>query len=106
MPSAADDLPGDPGLARERTSMAWQRMALGFTSLGALVLGLAAHRNTPWMVLPAAALFAVGTAIGAYWRRRAARGAVGVQPAALRWLTAATVITAAVAAVLTVVRPG
>lgn len=93
----------DPGLAPERTSMTWQRMALAFISLGAVTLGAAAHRDTPWMVLPAAALFAVGTAIAVYWRRR---DEGGEHPAAVRWLTAATVAAAVMAAVLTVVHPG
>jgi uncharacterized membrane protein YidH (DUF202 family) len=93
----------DPGLAAERTSMTWQRMALAFVSLGAVTVGAAAHRDTPWMVLPAAALFAVGAAIAVYFRRRA-EGAG--HPAALRWLTAATVGAAGMAAVLTIVHPG
>src|SRR3954464_14789101 len=105
MPSAAER-PRDPGLAPERTSMTWQRMALAFVSLGALTLGAAAHRNTPLMVLPAAGLFAVGTAITVHWRRRATRGEGGPQPAALRWRPAATVAAAVMAAVLTVVHPG
>ena len=83
--------------------MTWQRMALGFTSLGALTIALAAHRNTPWMVLPAAALLTVGAAIALYWRRRAVTGA---HPSAVRWLTAATVATAVMAAVLTLLHPG
>jgi uncharacterized membrane protein YidH (DUF202 family) len=93
----------DPGLAAECTSMTWQRMALAFVSLGAVTLGAAAHRDTSWMVLPAAALFAVGAAIAVYFRRRA-EGAG--HPAALRWLTAATVGAAGMAAVLTIVHPG
>ena len=83
--------------------MTWQRMALGYTSLGALTIGVAARRNTPWMVLPAAALLAVGAAIAVYWRRRAEAGA---HPTAVRWLTAATVATAVMAAALTLLHPG
>ena len=83
--------------------MTWQRMALAFVSLGAVTLGAAARRDTSWMVLPAAALFAVGAAIALYWRGRAEGGE---HPAALRWLTVATAATAAMAAVLTVVHPG
>jgi uncharacterized membrane protein YidH (DUF202 family) len=101
--SSAAEHRRDPGLAPERTSMTWQRMALAFVSLGAVTLGAAAHRDTPWMVLPAAALFAVGAAISLYWRRRAEGGA---HAAALRWLTVATASTALMAAVLTVVHPG
>ena len=88
--------------------MTWQRMALGFVTLGALVLGVGARRNTSWFVLPAAALFVVAALIWRYWRRRAARpwDDVGrAQP--LRWLAAATVAAAVLAAALTVVaQPG
>src|SRR4051794_20588243 len=104
MPSA--ERPRGPGLAAERTSMTWQRLALGFVSLGALMLGAAAHRNTPWMVLPAAGVFAIGAVITVRWRRRAARGEAAAGTAALRRLTAATVATALVAAALTVIHPG
>jgi uncharacterized membrane protein YidH (DUF202 family) len=69
MPSAADT-PRDPGLAVERTALAWQRMALGFTSLAALILAAAAHRDKPWMLVPAAGLFGVAAAVWRYARRR------------------------------------
>ena len=93
----------DPGLAPERTSMTWQRMALAFVSLGAVTLGAAARRDTPWMVLPAATLFAAGAVIAVYFRRRAEGGE---HSAALRWLTVATVGAAVMAAALTVAHPG
>jgi uncharacterized membrane protein YidH (DUF202 family) len=101
MPSA--ERARDPGLAPERTSMTWQRLGLAFVSLGAITLGAAAHRDTPWMLLPAAALFATGAAIALYWRRRVQSGQ---HAAALRWLAIATASTAVMAAVLTVVHPG
>jgi uncharacterized membrane protein YidH (DUF202 family) len=101
------EAPGDPGLAAERTAMTWQRMALAFTSLGAVVLGVGAHRNTPWLVLPAAALFLVAAVIWRYWRRRAVRPRDDLgRSAPLLWLTAAAVATAVTAAALTVVHPG
>lgn len=83
--------------------MTWQRMALGFVSLGAVTLGAAARRDTPWMVFPAAALFGLGAAIALYWRGRTEGGE---HAAALRWLAVATVAVATMAAVLTVVHPG
>jgi uncharacterized membrane protein YidH (DUF202 family) len=104
--SSAAERRRDPGLAPERTSMTWQRTALGFISLGALTLGAAAHRNTPWIVLPAAALFAVGAAIALYWRRRVVDEVGGAHPRALRWLAVAAAAAAAVAAALTIVHPG
>jgi hypothetical protein len=88
--------------------MTWQRMALGFVSLGALVLGVGAHHNTPWFVLPAASLFLVGAVIWRYWRRRAARPWDDLGRARpLRWLAAATMAAAVMAAALTLVaQPG
>jgi len=86
--------------------MTWQRTALGFISLGALELGAAAHRNTPWMLLPAAGLFATGATIAMHSRRRAARGETGAHPRALRWLTGATVAAAVLAAAMAVIHPG
>jgi hypothetical protein len=88
--------------------MTWQRMALGFVTLGALVLGVGAHRNVPWFVLPAAALFLVAALIWRYWRRRAARPWDDVgRSGPLRWLATATVAAAVMAAALTVVaQPG
>lgn len=39
-PGPADDGPGrDPGLARERTDLAWTRTAVSFAALGAVLLG-------------------------------------------------------------------
>src|SRR3954453_20243284 len=105
MPSAAERGP-EPGLAPERTSMTWQRMALGFISLGALELGAAAHRNTPWMLLPAAGLFATGAVIALHWRRRAARAETGAHPGALGWLAGGTVATGLGAAAMTGIHPG
>src|SRR4051794_41840500 len=69
MPSTADP-PRDPGLAPERTALAWQRMALGFTSMAAVMLAAAAHRGDPWLLAPSVALFAVAAAVWRYARRR------------------------------------
>src|SRR4051795_997377 len=69
MPSTADP-PGDPGLASERTALAWQRMALSFTSIAAVMLAAAAHRQTAWLIGPSALLFAAAAAIWRYARLR------------------------------------
>src|SRR3954468_2436559 len=69
MPSTADP-PGDPGLASERTALAWQRMALSFTSIAAVMLAAAAHRPTAWLIGPSALLFASAAAIWRYARLR------------------------------------
>jgi uncharacterized membrane protein YidH (DUF202 family) len=105
MPSAAER-PPEPGLAPQRTALAWQRMALGFISLGALTLGLAAHGDAPWMLAPAGALLAAGAGLWRYGRARArdTGGPPHDHARAIRWLTAATVTTAVLAAVLAVVR--
>ena len=44
MPSHDDE---ERGLARERTGLAWERSALAFGALGAIVLGVAAHQDLP-----------------------------------------------------------
>ena len=106
MRSAADPPPRDPGLARERTALAWQRMALGFTSLGALMLAAAAHRDVPWMLVPAGALFSVAAAVWRYARRRTAQPWARTDARALLALSAATAAAGLVAGVLALARVG
>jgi uncharacterized membrane protein YidH (DUF202 family) len=107
MPSAAER-PRDPGLAPERTALAWQRMALGFMTLGALVLGLAARREALWMLAPAGVLLIAAAVLWRYGRARARTA--GDPPrdhrAAIRALAAAVVAVAVLAAVVAVTRPG
>src|SRR3954453_22406426 len=105
MPSAAEHR-RDPGLAEERTALAWQRMALGFTTLAAVALAGAAHRHAAWLVLPAVALFVVAAAVWLHARRRVGDPAVRTTARPLALLAAATVAAALVAAVMAVVRPG
>ena len=62
MPSTDDR----PGLARERTGLAWQRSALGFVALAGVMLSVAAHREAPGLLVVGAALVAVAVAV---WRR-------------------------------------
>lgn len=100
MPSAADR-PRDPGLAVERTALAWQRMAGGFATLAALTLGGAARRDAPWMVIPAAALLALAVGVYLHSRRRT-RGA-RTDPHALRALAAAVFVAGVMAAALALV---
>ena len=103
MRSAAEP-PRDPGLARERTALAWQRMAMGFTSLAALTLGAAAHRDAPWMIVPAVALFAVAGVVWRYARRRSAEPATRTDARVLAAMAAATAAAALVAGVLALLR--
>ncbi len=97
MPSAADHA-RDPGMAPERTALAWQRMATGYTTLAALVLGAAAHRGEPWLIVPAVLLLAVALGVYLESRRRTAGGEQ--DPRALRALAVATTVAAILAAVL------
>jgi uncharacterized membrane protein YidH (DUF202 family) len=105
MPSTAEP-PRDPGVARERTALAWQRMALSFTTLAAVTLAAAAHRQRLWLLLPAALLFAVGAAIWRYSRRRIGDPAEFTARRPIALLSAAVVVAAVAAGVLTAFRPG
>ena len=79
---------------------------MGFTTLGALTVGAAAHRDAPWMLVPAAALFAVALAVWGYARRRTADRAGGTDARVLRALAAATVAAALAAGLLALLRAG
>jgi uncharacterized membrane protein YidH (DUF202 family) len=83
----------DPGLARERTDLAWQRTGLAFGTFAALVLGSAAHEDELVLGIPAALL--LGALALALRRRRAARA-----------VTAAVLAAATVAALLVVAGAG
>jgi uncharacterized membrane protein YidH (DUF202 family) len=104
MRSAADP-PDDPGLARERTALAWQRMALSFITLAAVTLGAAAHRGEPDLLIPSATLFAVAAAVWRYARRRSADRSLPTAARPVALLAAATALAALAAAILVVVRP-
>ncbi len=102
--SSAADRPRDPGLAVERTALAWQRMATGFVTLAALTLGGASRRDEPWMLIPALGLLAVAVVVYRQGRRRAAGGPP--QPRALATLAAAVVAAAVVAAAVALAGDG
>jgi uncharacterized membrane protein YidH (DUF202 family) len=98
--------PRDPGVAHERTALAWQRMALGFLSLAALVIGLAARDQSAWMLVPAAV---IATASGVVWMYGRVRAGSTAGPAdrhrlALARLSAATLGLAALAVVIVLSR--
>jgi uncharacterized membrane protein YidH (DUF202 family) len=98
----------DPGDARERTAFAWTRSALNMAASGTLIsrAGFTAHLDA----LGIASAFAIATMAYLTWRHgRTIYGERGRaeafrhhQPGALRLLTAATVLTASVAVVVTV----
>jgi hypothetical protein len=81
-------------------------MALGFTSLAAVTLAAAAHRDAPWMLAPAAALFVVGAVVWLYARRRAGDPAMPTTTRPLALLAAATAAAGVIAAVMAVVAAG
>jgi uncharacterized membrane protein YidH (DUF202 family) len=107
MPSAAESQPPrDSGLASERTALAWQRMALGFTSMAAVMLAAAAHRQVPWLVAPSVALFGVAGGVWRYARRRTGDRGVRTARRPIALLAIATAAAAVAAAALSLVRPG
>jgi hypothetical protein len=78
-------------------------MALGFTSLAAVTLGAAAHREAPWMLVPAAALFVVAAAVWLHARRRAVDLSMRTTARPLALLALATAAAAAVAVAMAIV---
>jgi uncharacterized membrane protein YidH (DUF202 family) len=112
--SSADDPPtpdpelNDPGLARDRTALAWTRSALNMAASGTLIAraGFAAHLDA----LGVATAIAMATMALLTWRHGQkiyrARGLASTFPpqqsGALGALTAATLLTAAVAIVVTI----
>jgi uncharacterized membrane protein YidH (DUF202 family) len=105
MPSAAEP-PRDPGLASERTALAWQRMALSFTSIAAVTLAAAAHRQAPLLVAPSIALFVVAAAVWRYARRRIGDRGLRTARRPVALLAYATAAAAVAAAALSLIRPG
>jgi uncharacterized membrane protein YidH (DUF202 family) len=93
-----------PGVARERTGLAWQRSALGFAALAGVVLSVAAHRDAPALLVPSAALLAVAAAVWRQGRRAYAQPAVQAHPRALALLAVATALAALAAAIVVLVR--
>lgn len=93
-----------PGVARERTGLAWERQALAFWTLAAVTLGIAAHRNAPALLIASAALVGVGVAVWFTGRRAYTRDGVQAQAGALALIALATVLAALVAALVVIVR--
>jgi uncharacterized membrane protein YidH (DUF202 family) len=91
-----------PGVARERTGLAWERSALAYATLGAVVLGVAAHRHAPGLLPVSAALAIVAFGVWLHGRRAYERTAVAPQPRTLGLMSVATGL-AAVAAVIAVI---
>jgi uncharacterized membrane protein YidH (DUF202 family) len=97
--------PEEPyGAARERTGLAWQRSASSLLALGGVVLSVAAHRDAPALLVVSAALLAAAGAVWRHGHNAYARAEVTPHPRALGLLTAATALSALVAAVVVVIR--
>jgi uncharacterized membrane protein YidH (DUF202 family) len=99
----------DPGLARERTALAWTRSALTMAASGVLVARAAFVGHLPVLGVVSAVAMAVLSALT--WRngqaiyrerRRPSWMPQRLQTAAFGLLTAATVLIAAIAIVVTV----
>lgn len=92
----------DPGLAIERTALAWSRTSLGLAANAALLLRLGLEAGEPVIACAASALIAAAAA--AAWtyarlsardnRRAFAEGHPVVRPRVMRAISAATVLTA------------
>jgi hypothetical protein len=96
--------PDPPGAARERTRLAWERLALTFSALAAVVLGVAAHHDAPWLLVPGVALLGAAAGVWRTGRRAYARADVQPQPGALALIAAATALTALAAALTAALR--
>jgi uncharacterized membrane protein YidH (DUF202 family) len=101
MPSPEGD---ERGLARERTGLAWERSALAFGALGAVVLGVAAHRDLPILVGLSAALGAVGAVVWRHGRQSYDRPFAGPQTRALLLMSLVAALTAVAAAAVMLAR--
>ncbi|MEV4709620.1 DUF202 domain-containing protein [Actinoplanes sp. NPDC049316] len=102
-PAATDDIEDrDPGLAQERTDLAWTRTAISFIALGTGML----HAST----IAGALVVAAGAAVWVlgHLSARSARGANHhpERRRIVRLVTAATTLTAAIALASTLLAAG
>jgi uncharacterized membrane protein YidH (DUF202 family) len=92
----------DPGLAIERTALAWRRTSLGLAANAALLVRLGLEADEPALACAASAVVAAAAAStwtygrrSVTYNRRAFHGAHPVaRPVALRAVAVATIITA------------
>ena len=99
----------DPGLARERTALAWTRSALTMAASGVLIARAAFVGHLPELGVVSAAAMAIlvrarrgGSGQVIYRDRREPWMPQRLQTAAFGLLTAATVLIAAIAIVVTI----
>jgi uncharacterized membrane protein YidH (DUF202 family) len=95
----------DPGLARERTALSWQRTAIAFAGVAGLMLLRALGSSAPgWLAVAAAVPLAAAVGAARHGRAAYAQRLAGVVAPArgpLRVVALATVVAALAAAVLT-----
>jgi uncharacterized membrane protein YidH (DUF202 family) len=90
------------GLARERTGLAWERSAGAFAALAGVVLGVAAHRDAPGLIVLSAALVMAAAAVWRHGRRSYERADVPPQTRAFALMSLAAVLTAVAAAIVVI----
>ena len=101
----------DPGLAIERTALAWNRTSLGLAANAALLLRLGLEAHKPLLACAASAITAAAAAaswtyarLSARYNRQAfAEGRPVARPRVLHAISAATVLTAVAGMALGVV---
>jgi uncharacterized membrane protein YidH (DUF202 family) len=95
----------DPGLARERTDLAWTRTAISFAALGAAMLRTNAATGV-LVMLTGAAVWGLGQLSGRPTSGRPTSRRRLDQRRTVRLITTATTLVAAVALAVTLVAPG
>lgn len=94
MNQVPDDIEeADPGLARERTKLAWTRSSVSFAAIGVLIL-----KTSPLIGAPLLILSAVIWSIGLM---RRTPGLAGVAPKRVLFVTICVIVIAAVALAMT-----
>ena len=93
----------DPGAARERTDLAWQRSGFSYLAMAGVVLGVAAHRDAPWLLGVSVVLIAVAGVVWRHGRAAYERADVSPHPREFELMTAIPALVAVVAAVVVVV---
>ena len=93
MSSAPEDIQeADPGLARERTRLAWTRSSVSFAAIGVLILKTRPLIGAPLLIL-SAVIWSIGLA-------RRTPGRAGVAPKRVLFVAICVFVVAAAALVL------
>jgi uncharacterized membrane protein YidH (DUF202 family) len=92
------------GLARERTGLAWERTAGAFAALAGVLLGVAAHRDAPGLLVLSVALVVAAAVVWRNGRRAYEDPHVMPQARALALMSGAVALSGVAAAIVVVVR--